>query len=34
METAFVGDAWDAVMARHPDPDGYLQVSSRFMEEV
>jgi hypothetical protein len=34
MASAFAGEAWDAVMAMHPDPDGYLQISSRFMEEV
>ena len=34
MQTAFSGDAWEAVMAKHPDPNGYLQVSSRFMEEM
>ena len=34
MGTAFTGEAWEAVMAKHPDPDGYRQVSSRFMEEM
>lgn len=34
MQSAFSGEAWDAVMAKHPDPNGYLQVSSRFMEEM
>ena len=34
MKTAFSGDEWDAVMAKHPDPDGYFQLASRFMEEV
>lgn len=34
MQTAFTGEAWDAVMARNPDPNGYLQISSRFMEEM
>jgi hypothetical protein len=34
MQTAFSGEAWDAVMAKHPDPNGYLQISSRFMEEI
>lgn len=34
MKTAFTGDAWNAVMAKHPDPDGYLQLASRFMKEV
>ena len=34
MKTAFTGDAWDAVMAKHPDPDGYLQLASRFMKEI
>ena len=34
MRTAFSGEAWDAVMAKHPDPDGYRQISSRFMQEM
>ena len=34
MKTAFAGDAWEAVMAKHPDPDGYLQLASRFMKEL
>ncbi len=34
MRTAFTGSAWDAVMAKHPDPEGYLQISSRFMEAM
>ena len=34
MRTAFTGAAWEAVMAKHPDPNGYLQISSRFMEAM
>ena len=34
MQTAFSGEAWEAVMSQHPDPNGYLQISSRFMEEM
>ncbi|MFP6817299.1 MAG: hypothetical protein VB949_16745 [Pseudomonadales bacterium] len=34
MQTAFAGEAWDAVVAKHRDPDGYLQISSRFMEAM
>ncbi len=34
MRTAFAGAAWDAVMAKHPDPSGYLQIASRFMEAM
>ena len=34
LKTAFTGDAWDAVMAKHPDPKGYLQMVSRFMQEM
>lgn len=34
MQTAFTGEAWEAVMAKHPDPNGYLQLASRFMEEL
>ncbi len=32
MKTAFAGDDWQAVWAQHPDPNGYVQVSARFME--
>ena len=31
MQRAFAGADWQEVWARHPDPDGYLQVSARFM---
>jgi hypothetical protein len=34
MKTAFAGDDWEAVMAKHPDPNGYLQLASRFMKEM
>lgn len=34
LKTAFSGPEWEAVMAKHPDPDGYLQLSSRFMEAM
>jgi hypothetical protein len=32
MKTAFAGPDWQAVWAKHPDPDGYLQIASRFMD--
>jgi hypothetical protein len=31
MKDAFGGPDWQAVWARHPDPNGYLQLSARFM---
>ncbi len=34
MKTAFAGPEWEAVMAQHPDPNGYLQLQSRFMEAM
>jgi hypothetical protein len=34
METAFAGKDWEEVWKLHPDPNGYLQISSRFMESV
>jgi len=32
MKEAFGGEDWKAVMAQHPDPNGYVQISARFME--
>ena len=29
---AMGGDDWKAVWSKHPDPNGYLQMSARFME--
>jgi hypothetical protein len=34
MKTVLSGDAFKAVMAKHPDPDGYLQVAARFVNEM
>ncbi len=34
LKTAFSGPEWEAVMAKHPDPNGYLQMSSRFMDAM
>ena len=34
MERLFSGEEWQALWARHPDPNGYLQSSARFMEEI
>ena len=34
IQKAFASDAWKDVWSRHPDPEGYLQSSSRFMTEV
>ena len=34
MKTAFTGEAWETVMAKHPDPKGYLQMASRFMRDM
>lgn len=34
LKSAFTGADWEAVMAKHPDPDGYLQLSSRFMDAM
>ena len=28
------GDGWQAIWARHPDANGYLQMEARFTEEV
>lgn len=30
----FGGEGWQAIWARHPDADGYLQMEARFTEEV
>jgi hypothetical protein len=30
----FGGPDWQAVWARHPDPNGYLQMSARFMSAM
>jgi hypothetical protein len=34
MKTVFAGPDWQAVWARHPDANGYLQTSSRFMDAL
>jgi hypothetical protein len=34
MARAFTGPDWAEVYAKHPDPNGYLQMSSRFMQEM
>ena len=34
LPKALDSDAWRAVMAKHPDPDGYQQLMSRFMESM
>ncbi len=34
MKTAFTGDAWKSVYAKHPDHDGYIQLASRFMKAM
>jgi len=34
LPRALGSDEWRAVWAEHPDPGGYLQLLSRFMEEV
>ena len=31
MKRVFSGPDWQAVWARHPDPNGYQQISARFM---
>jgi hypothetical protein len=33
LPKALGSDAWREVWAEHPDPGGYLQLTSRFMEE-
>lgn len=32
--TAFGSDGWKAVWAQHPNPDAYLHMNARFMEQV
>ncbi|MEO2178026.1 MAG: hypothetical protein ABGY96_28585 [bacterium] len=34
QKTIFAGKGWEEVFSQHPDPDGYLQLESRFAEEV
>jgi len=34
MKGAFAGDDWKAVWAKHPDPNGYVQMAARFMESM
>jgi hypothetical protein len=34
MKDAFAGDDWKAVWAKHPDPNGYVQMLARFMESM
>jgi len=34
MKGAFAGEDWQAVWAKHPDPNGYVQMAARFMEAI
>ena len=34
MDEVFSGEDWRTIWARHPDPNGYLQSSARFMKAV
>ena len=34
MKTAFAGPDWQAVWAKHPDANGYVQMSARFMDAL
>jgi hypothetical protein len=34
MKTVFAGPDWLAVWAKHPDANGYVQLSSRFMDAL
>lgn len=34
MKRVFAGDDWQEVWSRHPDPNGYLQLSARFMRAM
>jgi len=34
MKEIFTGDEWQGIYDRHPDADGYLQMESRFADEV
>ena len=34
LTAAIESPEWKAVWAQHPDPDGYLQMSARFMEAM
>ena len=34
MEEVFSGKEWQTLGAHHPDPNGYLQSSARFMKQM
>ncbi len=34
MEEVFSGEEWQTLWAHHPDPNGYLQSSARFMKQM
>lgn len=34
IKKVFASDEWRDVWSRHPDPNGYHQISSRFMNEI
>jgi len=34
FKEVFQGKGWQAVWAKHPDADGYLQMESKFADEV
>lgn len=34
LKAAIESDEWKAVWSRHPDPNGYLQMSARFMDAM
>lgn len=34
LKAAIESEEWQAVWQKHPDPDGYLQMSARFMDEL
>lgn len=34
LKAAIESDEWQAVWSRHPDPNGYLQMSARFMDSM
>lgn len=33
-KTLFQGDGWQAVWAKHPDANGYLQMEAKFADEL
>ncbi len=34
FQAAITSEEWQAVWAEHPDPNGYLQMSARFMDAM